>query len=79
MKKILTTQIREEICYVLVCRLLCTSMFPEEQKGCHSATRGTGNLMHIDQHMKSIYYKKAYDMVQQPWIVRKCTRYSTKS
>ena len=69
--KILTAQIREEIYYSLTsCRL-----FPKEQKGWRKGSRGTEELLYIDQHilneskprqknlaMAWIEYKKAYDM-----------------
>ena len=45
--KILTSQLREEICYSLISR----SQFPEEQKGCRKGTRVTGDLLYIDQHI----------------------------
>ena len=76
--KILTAQIREEIYYSLTSRTL----FPEEQKGCRKGSRGTAELLYIDQHivnenktrrknlvMAWIDYKKAYDMVPQSWII----------
>ena len=56
-------------------------LFPEEQKGCHKGTGGTGDLLYIDHILKKskarrknfamawIDYKKAYDMVPQSWIV----------
>ena len=42
MWKILTAEIKEDIYYTL---------FLKEQKGCHKVTRGTGDLLYIDQHM----------------------------
>ena len=78
MWKILTAQIREEINYSLT----SCELFPEEQKGCHNESRGTGELLYIDQHilnksktrwknlaMAWIDYKKAYDMVLQSLII----------
>ena len=42
--EILTTQIREEICYLTInCRL-----FPEVQKECHKGTRGASDILYID-------------------------------
>ena len=78
MWKILTSQIRGEIYNPLTsCRL-----FIEEQKGCRKGSRGTGELLSIDQHilnecktrrkklpMAWIDYKKVDDMVQQSWII----------
>ena len=74
MWKILTAQIREEIYYSLISR----GLFPDEQKGCRKGSRGTAELLYIDQHvlnesknrrknvaMAWIDYKKAYDMVPQ--------------
>ena len=46
MWKILTAQIREEIYYLLTSR----GLFPEEQKGCCKGSRGTAELLYIDQH-----------------------------
>ena len=78
MWKILTAQIREKICYSLTSR----GLFPDEQKGCRKGSRGTAELLFIDQHilnesktrrknlaMAWIDYKKAYDMVPQIWIL----------
>ena len=78
MWKILTAQIREKIYYSLTSR----GLFPDEQKGCHKGSRGTAELLYIDQHilnesktrqknqaMAWIDYKKAYDMVPQSWIL----------
>ena len=45
--KILTEQIREEIYYLLTSRRL----FPDERKGCSKGSRGTGDLLYIDQHI----------------------------
>ena len=72
MWKILTAQIREEIYYSLTSR----GLFPGEQKGCCKGSRGTVELLYIDQHildesktrrknlaMPWIEFKKAYDMV----------------
>ena len=47
MWKILTAQIREEIYYSLTsCRL-----FPDEQKGCCKGSRGTAELLDINEHI----------------------------
>ena len=77
MWKILTAQIREEIYYSLTSR----GLFPDEQKGCRKGSRGTAELLYIDQHilnesknrrknlaMAWIDYKKAY-MVLISWII----------
>ena len=45
--KILTVQIREEIYYSLTNR----GLFPGEQKGCRKGSRGTAELLYIDQHI----------------------------
>ena len=79
MWKISTAQVREEIYYTQTSRRL----FPEEQKGCLKGSRGTAELLYIDQHtlnksktrrktlaMAWIDYKKAYDMVPQSWIIK---------
>ena len=76
--KILTELIRKEIYHSFV----CSGLFMEEQKGCCSRTRGTNDLLYIDQQdlketkkrqktvvMAWIDYKKAYDMVLQIWII----------
>ena len=76
MLKIQTAQIREEIYDSLINR----ELFPKEQK--RSCKEGTGELRFNDKHilkdrktreknidMAWIYYKKAYDMVQQGWII----------
>ena len=47
MWKILTAQIKEEIYYSLTNH----GLFPEEQKGCHKESRGTGEFLYIDQHI----------------------------
>ena len=47
MWKILTTQIREEIYYLLS----SCGLFSEEQKGCSKGSRGTTELLYIDQHI----------------------------
>ena len=57
-------------------------VFPDEQKGWHKGSRGTAELLYIDQHilnesktirknlaMAWIDYKKAYDMAPQSWII----------
>ena len=82
--KILTAQIREEIYYSLTSHRL----FPEEQKGCCTGSRGTAELLYIDQHilnesktrrknlaMAWINYKKAYDMVLHSWIINSLKMY----
>ena len=47
MWKILTAQIREEIYYLFTSHRL----FPEERKGCCKGSRGTAELLYIDQHI----------------------------
>ena len=47
MWKISIAQIREEIYYSLISR----GLFPEEQKGCCKGSRGTAELLYIDQHI----------------------------
>ena len=56
-------------------------MFPGEQKGCCKGSRGTAELLFIDQHVQNESKtrrknlamawidKKAYDMVPQSWII----------
>ena len=57
-------------------------MIPDEQKGCRKGSRGTAELLHIDQDflnesktrrknlaMAWIDYKTAYDMVPQSFII----------
>ena len=78
MPKILTAQIREKIYYSLTSR----GLFPDEQKECRKGSRGTAELLYMDQHilnesktrrknlaMARIDYKKAYDMLPQSWIL----------
>ena len=78
MWKILTAQIREKIYYSLTSR----GLFPDEQKGCRKGSRGTAELLFIDQHilnerktrrknlaMAWFDSKKAYDMLPQSWIL----------
>ena len=78
MWKILTAQIREEIYYLLTNR----GLFTDEPTGCCKGSRGTAELLYIDQHilnesktrrkcqpMALIGYKNTYDMVPQSWII----------
>ena len=78
MWKILTAQIMEKIYYSLTSR----GLFPDEQKGCCKGSRGTAELLYIDQQilnesktrkknlaMAWIDYKKAYDMLPKNWIL----------
>ena len=79
MWKILTAQRREEIYFSLTSR----GLFPEEQKGCYKRSRGTEELLYIDQYIlnesktrrKNLATawidnkKKAYDMVPQSWLI----------
>ena len=84
MWKILTAQIREEIYYSQTSR----GLFPDEQKGCGKGSRGTAELLYIDQHilnesktrrknlaMAWIDCKKAYDMVSHSWIINSLKMY----
>ena len=79
MWKILTAQIRKEIYYSLTSH----GMFSDEQKWCRKGSRGSTELLFIDQNilnegktrwknlaMSRIDYKKAYDMVPQSWIIK---------
>ena len=78
MWKILTVQIRENIYYSLT----SCGLFPDEQKRCRKGSRGTAELLYIDQHilnesktrrknlaMTWTDYKKAYNIVPQSWII----------
>ena len=47
MWKILTAQVWEEIYYSLTSH----GLFPKEQKGCCKGSRGTAELLYIDQHI----------------------------
>ena len=82
--KILTAQVKEEIYYSLTSR----SLFPDEQKGCCKGSRGTAELLYIDQHildesktrrknlaMAWIDNKKTYDMVPHSWIINSLKMY----
>ena len=84
MWKILTVQIREEIYHSLTRR----GLFPDEQKECCKGSRGTAELLCMDQHildesktrrqnlaMAWIDYKKAYDMVPHSWIINSLKMY----
>ena len=46
MWKILTAQISEKIYYSLI----SCGLFPDEQKGCRKGSRGTAELLYINQH-----------------------------
>ena len=48
MWKILTAQIREEIYSITNCRL-----FPKEEKWCRKGSRGTAELLYIDQDLQN--------------------------
>ena len=78
MWKLLTAQTREAIYYSLISR----GLFPDEQKGCNKRSRGTAELLYIDQHiinesknrrknlaMAWIDYKKAHNMLPQSLII----------
>ena len=78
MWKILTAKIREEIYYSLTSR----GLIPEEQKGCCKGSRGTRELLFVDQHilkksktkqknlpMARIDNKKAYFMFPPSRII----------
>ena len=84
MWKMLTAQIRQEIYYTLTSR----GLFPDEQKGCRKGSRGTAELLYINQHiliesknrrknlaMAWIDYKKAYDVIPQSWIINSLKMY----
>ena len=90
MWKILTAQIREKIYYFLTSR----GLFPDEQKGCRKGSRGTAELLYIDQHilnesktkrknlaMAWIDYKKHMIWSHKAgyYTVSKCTNYHMKS
>ena len=47
MCKILTAQIRKNIYYLLRSR----GLFPDELKGCRKGSRGTAELLYVDQHI----------------------------
>ena len=80
----ITSTNKEEIYYSLTSRRL----FPDEQKGCCKGSRGTAELLYIDQHILNesktrrenlaialIEYKKAYDMVPHSWIINSLKMY----
>ena len=84
MWKLLIAQIREEIYYSLT----SCGLFADKQKGCCKGSRGTAELLYIDQHilnesktrrknlaMAWIDYKKAYDMVPHSWIINSLKMY----
>ena len=83
-QKIQTAKIKEEIYYSLV----CCELYLKEKKRCHWQTRGTGDLLYIDQHILQenkmrrkniaitwIDYKKAYGMLPQTWIIESLKMY----
>ena len=78
MWKILTAKIRENIHWSLT----SSRLFPDEQRRCRKGSKGTAELLYIDQHilnesktrrknlvMAWIDYKTAYDMHPQSWIL----------
>ena len=78
MWKISAAQIRKEI---YNSRTSC-GLFPEEEKGYQNGSRGSRELLYIDQHilnkrktkwknlvMTWIVYKTSYDIVSQCWII----------
>ena len=84
MWKILTAQIMEEIYNSLISR----GLFPDEQKGCCKGSRGTAELLYINQHilnesktrqknlpMAWIDNKKAYDILLHSWIINSLKMY----
>ena len=84
MWKTLTAQIKEKIYYSLTSR----GLFPDGQKGCRKRSRGTAQLLFIDQHilneiktrrknlaMAWIDNKKVYDMLPQSWILHSLKMY----
>ena len=84
MWKILTAQIRENIRYSRTSR----GLYPDEQKGCRKGSRGTAELLYVDEHiinesktrrknlgMAWIDYKNAYDMVPQSLIIHCLKKY----
>ena len=71
-------QIKEEIYFLQTNH----GLFLKEQKGCHKGSRGTWELLYIDQYilndsktwrknlfMAWIDYKKVYDMILPSWII----------
>ena len=76
--KILTAQIREKVFYSLTSH----ELFPDEQKGWRKGSRGTAELLYIDQQILNesntsrknlatawIDNTKAYDTLPQSWIL----------
>ena len=77
-RKILTAQLREEIYNSPTSR----GLFPKEQKRYREGSRGTAELLYVDQNIVSeskirrknlamawMNYKRAYYMVLQSWII----------
>ena len=67
-------------------------LFPEKQKGCRTGSRGTKEHLFVDKMvmrnckkrktnlaMAWIDYKKAYDIVPHPWILRDPTTHRRSS
>ena len=73
-------------------RSTISGLFPEKQKECHKGTRGTGELLYINQHilneskarwknlaMTWIDNIKTYDMLLQSWIINCQKMYKTSN
>ena len=60
---ILTAQIEEEIYYSLTCH----GLFLEEQKGCCKGSRGTGELLYMDQYILNESKSRRKDLARA-WI-----------
>ena len=74
MWKILTAQMRKEIYYSLTSRRL----FPGKQKGCRKWSRGTAELLYIDQHILN-ERKTRRKNLSMAWIDHKNMIWSRKA
>ena len=72
MWKILTAQIKENIYFSLTSR----GLFPEKQKGCHKGSRGTEELLYIDQHVLNKRKRRRKNQAMA-WIDNKKTYYGS--
>ena len=71
MWKTLTAQIREKIYYSLTNR----GLFLDEQKGCRKGSRGTAELLYIDQHILNVSKTRRKNLAMA-WIdYKKCILY----
>ena len=71
MWKTLTSQIREDISYSLV----CSGLFQEEQERCYMGTRGTGDTVHWSAHRVREQSKAEICSHDMDWLQKKTRKY----